>query len=178
MPLPSTITRLVEDFRDAKTAAELAVEPARVLFIEDIFRKNLILSAASLYEHRISEVLIQHTETNANSSDCVIALIKIKALKRQYHTFFDWDHMKIGPFFSLLGSTRGDVLKSECANLPTKECANAFLELGSLRNSLVHRNFALFQCDKTSEEIISLCEMAEVFVLRVESLLVTSPVTS
>jgi hypothetical protein len=45
------------------------------------------------------------------------------------------------------------------------------MELGSLRNQLVHKNFAAFSCVKTSEEVILLCKKAELFVQRVEALL-------
>jgi hypothetical protein len=47
----------------------------------------------------------------------------------------------------------------------------AFLELGSLRNQLVHKNFAAFICEKDSEELILQCGRAEEFVQRVEQLL-------
>jgi hypothetical protein len=48
---------------------------------------------------------------------------------------------------------------------------NAFLELGQLRNCLVHQNFAEYAIEKSSDEICDLCRQADEFVCMVEALL-------
>jgi hypothetical protein len=171
MPLDPTIQGLVDNFREAKVAAEEAGLAARAFFLEEIFRKNLVLSSSSLFEHRISKRIEEHVIAYAGGSDCVVAMVKYKALKRQYHTYFNWEKEKLGDFPTLLGDFRGGTLKNEADVSPTKESTSAFLELGLLRNQLVHKNFAAFVCEKDSEELIVLCERAEGFVRRVEELL-------
>jgi hypothetical protein len=171
MALDEIIQRLVENFREAKASAVARGNAAQAVFLEELFRKSLILSSASLFEHRIMREISQHVETSAGGSDCVVALVTHKAIKRQYHTYFNWDEEKLGAFPTLMGDSRGEVLKSEAKVVPTKENTDAFLQLGSLRNQLVHKNFAGFTCEKTSEEVIALCEKAEAFVQRVENLL-------
>ena len=52
-----------------------------------------------------------------------------------------------------------------------KSNAKAFLELGMLRNNIVHRNFASFSLEKSFEEIIELYRKGNNFIRFIESLL-------
>jgi hypothetical protein len=70
-----------------------------------------------------------------------------------------------------LGETLGGQLKRSCQNEPGKVRINAFLELGQLRNCLVHQNFAEYAIEKSSDEICDLCRQADEFVCMVEALL-------
>ena len=134
---------------------------------DDSFRKSLVLSAASLFEHQISEALHTYCDRKSGSDACVLALVRTKALKRQYFTFFDWENRRPGPFFSLLGEVIGDKLRAESKVDPLKTAVEAFLELGFLRNCLVHQNFAGYVFEKTNEEVYELYRRASVFVERV-----------
>ena len=120
---------------------------------DDSFRKSLVLSAASLFEHKISEALYSYCDRKSDSDACVLALVRTKALKRQYFSYFDWEYKRPGPFFSLLGEDIGERLKSESKVDPLKAAVEAFLELGFLRNCLVHQNFAGYVFEKTNEEV-------------------------
>src|SRR5215469_455853 len=99
---------------------------------DDSFRKSLVLSAASLFEHQISEALRRYCDRKSSSDACVLALVRIKVLKRQYFTYFDWENKRTGPFFSLLGDVIGERLKAESKTAPLKSAVEAFLELGFL----------------------------------------------
>ena len=50
-----------------------------------------------------------------------------------------------------------------------KDALAAFLELGNLRNELVHGNFAAFPFNKTAEEVYALYQRADKFVAFVEA---------
>lgn len=134
---------------------------------DDSFRKSLVLSAASLFEHQISEALHGYCDRKSGSDACVLALVRIKALKRQYFSYFDWENKRPGPFFSLLGEDIGERLKSESKLEPLKSSVDAFLELGFLRNTLVHQNFAGYVFERTNEEVYELYRQASGFVERV-----------
>ena len=56
--------------------------------VDDSFRKTLVLSAASLFEHQISDAMHSYCARKSGSDACVLALVRIKALKRQYFTYF------------------------------------------------------------------------------------------
>jgi hypothetical protein len=135
--------------------------------VDDSFRKTLVLSAASLFEHQISDAIHGYCARKSDSDACVLALIRIKALKRQYFSYFDWENKRPGPFFSLLGEEIGEKLRAESRVDPFKSSVDAFLELGFLRNSLVHQNFAGYVFEKTNEEVYALYRQASVFVDRV-----------
>jgi hypothetical protein len=138
---------------------------------EDNSRKALILCAASLFEHRITEALLSYTERVSRSDGCITALVRIKAIKRQYHSFFEWETKKAGPFFALLGKPLGERLKTQCSVSPAKDELESFLELGYLRNCLVHQNFAEYVLDSTGDEVRMLCEGADNFVKQIEYIL-------
>jgi hypothetical protein len=132
--------------------------------VDDSFRKTLVLSAASLFEHKISDAIHSYCYRKSGSDACVLALIRIKALKRQYFSYFDWENRRAGPFFSLLGEDIGERLKAESKADPLKSSVEAFLELGFLRNCLVHQNFAGYAFEKTNEEVYALYRQASIFV--------------
>jgi RiboL-PSP-HEPN len=135
--------------------------------VDDSFRKTLVLSAASLFEHQISDAIHNYCDRKSGSDPCILSLIRTKALKRQYFTYFDWDARRVGPFFSLLGDAIGDKLRADAKLEPLKSSVDAFLELGFLRNSLVHQNFAGYVFDKTNEEVYALYQQASLFVEKV-----------
>ena len=171
MALPKAIEDMAASFEEIKASPSICIQSTNSIFIEEIFRKHLILSSASHFEFRISNAIENHTKSIASSDGCVFALVKHKALKRQYHTFFDWENLKLGTFITLMGDSLGLRLKEVCKEEQGRLEADAFLEIGQLRNRLVHNNFVSFQCEKTSFEILELCNKAEGFVVRVESLL-------
>lgn len=135
--------------------------------VDDSFRKTMVLSAASLFEHQISDAIHSYCIRKSGSDACVLALIRIKVLKRQYFTYFDWENKRAGPFFSLLGEDIGEKLKAESKVDPLKSSIEAFLELGFLRNCLVHQNFAGYAFEKTNEEVYNLYRQASDFVDRI-----------
>jgi hypothetical protein len=139
--------------------------------VDDSFRKTLVLSASSLFEHQISDAIQSYCARKSGADACVLALVRIKALKRQYFSYFDWDNRRPGPFFALLGEDIGEQLKAESKVDPLKSSVAAFLELGFLRNCLVHQNFAGYVFEKTNEEVYALYQQARVFVDRIIQIL-------
>jgi hypothetical protein len=138
-------------------------------FANGNLRKVLLLSAASWFETRISEAILKFAEVHSNGHSGIQSLIKKKAVDRQYHTYFDWKKEKPGPFYGLFGDVCGEDMKKEInADSNIKDGLAAFLELGNLRNELVHENFAAFPFNKTAEEVHALYQKAEKFVSYVE----------
>jgi hypothetical protein len=139
-------------------------------FANNNLRKVLLLSAASWFEVRISAAMECFATIHSEGHPGIESIIKKKAIDRQYHTYFDWKSEKPGPFYALFGDVCGGQLKQlVVGNIKLKDALDAFLELGSVRNELVHENFAAFPFDKTAEEVHSLYERAETFVVFVET---------
>ena len=98
-------------------------------------------------------------------SDRIASLIKVKAISRQYHSYFDWDGKNPNKFLSLFGNTFRDKVTVEMKENPQLiDGCQTFLKLGQKRNILVHENFANAPIDWTLEEIMQMYRSAFDFV--------------
>ncbi len=139
---------------------------------DDQFRKALLLASASRFESEIKAAVLAFVTERTAGDPQVVALIKAKAIERQYHTMFKWDGQNANLFFSLFGSEFKDYASEKVtSNSALNEAVKTFLELGNLRNQLVHSDYASFPLDKTAEEIYLLHKQAEFFVDSLPSLL-------
>ena len=138
-------------------------QPSLVSDINRHFKKVLLLSTASYFEHEIQEVLIIFVTTKSNNNPMLVSLLKNKAISQQYHTYFDWGEKNnpdkprknANKFFSLFGAD----FKEEMNNRIKEEeelnnSIQSFVEIGHLRNILVHSNFAAYDLEtKTTDDI-------------------------
>ena len=131
----------------------------------DTFRKILLLAAASHFEKEMQQAVEEFICEATNGNELVANLVKEKAIKRQYHTWFDWNSTNINKFLSLFGRNFREYIVAQIANGNLREEAvRAFLEIGASRNRLVHNNFGEFQMEKTMNEIYDLYKDAREFV--------------
>ena len=135
---------------------------------DDCFRKALILAAASYFERKLTECVLDFVtaaiECNLRSA-LITAFVKNKAISRQYHTWSNWSEKSANSFFGLFGENFRDFMKMKVKNEPLlDESIKAFLELGEARNRLVHQDFGAFTLEKTSDEIYSLYQKALFFI--------------
>ncbi|MGI8499619.1 MAG: HEPN domain-containing protein [Hassallia sp.] len=129
------------------------------------FKKSLLLSSASFFEEEICRIVQAFVERKTSNDKCITSLVKSKVIERQYHTYFDWKGNNANSFFKLFGDDFKKQLSEKVKNDPTLDSSiKAFLELGNMRNCLVHQNFANYIIDKTAEEVYQLYQKAMVFV--------------
>ncbi|MEW6380112.1 MAG: HEPN domain-containing protein [bacterium] len=129
------------------------------------FRKTLLLSIASYFEYLIKNHILEFAEEQARAAEPLIEFLKNKAIERQYHTYFQWDARNANAFFGLFGSGFKDFMREEIAkDTELQASISAFVELGQVRNQLVHQNYATFPMDKTVQEIYDLYKKALLFV--------------
>lgn len=160
MPSP-IIDRLYEDNKLLLSKLLSDGEISLANTIDDIFRKTLLLAAASYFEYTICGVILDYVSERASADAAVIALTKIKAIDRQYHTYFDWNATNANSFFGHFGEKYKQYAKGRVEqDAALKESIRAFLEIGSLRNQLVHQNYATFPLEKTADEIYMLYTVA------------------
>jgi hypothetical protein len=140
--------------------------------VESALPKVLLLASASHLEHELQALVLDYFREVTNHRDCAVLFVKNKAVSRQYHTYFDWDRGNASKFFALFGenfkAAMGALLKDD------SELAQAikdFVNLGSLRNQLVHQNYASFTMESTADEIWKMYESALKFIARLPSLL-------
>lgn len=165
MSVDTTFNRLAETILKLAEYEELSL----VVSAEENGRKTILLSAASEYEHLLCETVRDLTRQISKESPQIVALVEKKAISRQYHTWFDWNNNSASPFYSLFGddfSTSMKELKKSDASF--SDAHDAFLELGLLRNQLVHNNFATFHLEKTAAEIFERYKVGLGFIDRVK----------
>ena len=120
----------------------------------EIFRKGLLLSAASLFEKQLTELISRMTAVWGRDNLLLLEFIRINAIERKYHTYFDWDSGKANRFFGLFGDDFKTKMVQRCkSDQKFDEAVKAFVQLGSDRNRLVHQDFGAFSLEKTAEEI-------------------------
>ena len=135
-------------------------------------RKVLVLSAASYFERYITRSILDYVSTASEGSRCVMSLVERKAVKRQYHTYFDWRLNNANSFFALFGiefKTRMQQRLRDDSELA--EGVTAFLRIGQERNRMVHGDFGSYSLDKTADEILTLYRVALRFVEAIPHLL-------
>jgi hypothetical protein len=131
-------------------------QPSLQSSLDRHYRKVLLLSAASYFEHEITEILLSFFE-NKSGDERIVKFYKI--IDRKYFQLFIWDNYAknkgYGDFIGIFEiDTNGNI----------QDSIKAFLEIGHFRNQLVHNNFAEYTEEKTTEEIYDLFKRAEKFI--------------
>lgn len=169
---PTVVDRLHEDFAGLLAVLDEAGEVSLRTVADENFRKSLVLAAASYFERRMMESVLAFVEDATNRNVLVAALVRNKAVSRQYHTWFEWRGSNANSFFGLFGNDFRDFMKQRVRQDDEFDGAvRAFLELGRERNRLVHQDFGTFPLEKTTEEIPALYTRAMRFVDAVPSAL-------
>jgi hypothetical protein len=161
----TAIDKLYEDARAVIKTLEKDTEVSLQNTAGDHFRKALLLAAASYFEHRVCDCVLEFVRERSGHSLMVGSFVRNKAIARQYHTWFAWDESNANHFFSLFGSEfKSEMNRKVKASDDLRAAIQAFLELGSDRNRLVHQDYATFPMDKTLDEIYMQYRRAIAFV--------------
>lgn len=164
------VLRLVEAQR---AACEFLRSAEQISFATDVERelsKVFVLSAASYFESRITSAIL--TMAAGPGDPRVAMLVRTKAVKRQYHSYFDWDGEKIGPFRTMFGDDVADAFKREAKeNSEYVTAEKAFMVIGHQRNLIVHGNFATYALPGDLDEWVARYRVATRFVDFIETLL-------
>ena len=164
--MPSTIVdQLHSEFRDLTAILEVKAEVSLSRFVEDNFRKSLLLCAASAFERQLSQAVEEFAREASSDNQLITNLVRSKAIARQYHTWFNWDSRNANTFFSLFGDGFRRFMKEIIeSDENVDDSIRAFMELGSERNRLLHQDYGSFALEKTTDEIYELYLSAQRFV--------------
>ncbi len=143
------------------------------MYINDTYKKTLLLSAASLFESILTKTIHDFADSRSHHNPEVVAFLDNKALKRQYHTFFNWDSAQTNQFLGLFGDTFKQAARKKIQEENLIEAEGAFMAIGRERNRLVHQNFVEVQINDTFDEIYAKYENACNFVELIAQLLGT-----
>mgnify|MGYP004521036813 CR=1 FL=1 len=160
--------RIERQYQDSKDLVAYLMGNSEVSFatyIDNVYKKVLVLSAASYFESVISKYISDYATKVSGSDKRIVTLIENKVIERQYHTFFDWESKNTNKFWSLLGeNTKSKVRQQLNSNEHLKAAEQAFIDLGRQRNLLVHENFAEYDVNTTVEEIYTKYKLACEFI--------------
>lgn len=134
-------------------------------YIDSVYKKVLVLSAASYFESTVSNLILQFANEVSSKDKRIVKLIESKVIERQYHTLFDWNSKNTNAFWKLFGDeTKTKARSTIDGDEMLKSAENSFIRMGQLRNRLVHENFAEYDVNLTLEDIYSEYRLACTFV--------------
>ena len=97
------IDKMYEDHKALVETLRVHKEISLASDADNHLKKILLLSAASYFEAEVQKHLIGFAERASRNNVALVALVKSKAVSRQYHTYFKWDGKNANAFFSLFG---------------------------------------------------------------------------
>ena len=166
---PTIIDQFYYDFQIIVSS----IDPAEIHLrntAEETLRKSLLIATASHFERELTELVSKMAHAHSAGSQLVAEFIQNKAIKRQYHTYFDWNARNANSFFGLFGKEfRAHMTSLVSSDTNLRQSIVAFLELGRDRNLLVHEDFANFNLEKTRDEIFQRYVDARLFVSSLKS---------
>lgn len=161
----NVIERMINEHQELMEHLRTTGDTSLQIRVETAFVKALLLSVASYFETRMTEGIEQVFLDGTNRSDVLTSFVRNMAIERRYHQWFDWSARNANKFFGSFGTAfRGDMEEKVKSDPALDASIKAFLQLGSLRNQLVHQNFAQFTVDFTAEDIFELYQKANEFV--------------
>jgi len=162
---PTIVDRIYSDYLGLRQYLEGNGELSHVQLVVDAFRRNLVISAASLFEQLLKDAIIDLSRTRTDGDAAIMCLVRVGVVDRGFHLMFSWKDRSPNSFFAYFGDPLGSAMRKDCANDPKlRDAGRAFLELGQLRNSMVHTNFAMFAFDDSPEEAYAKYLEAKLFV--------------
>ena len=133
--------------------------------LESSFAKTLVVSSASYFEARLTDSLVEIYSEATNQAEALVQFVRSLAIDRRYFQWFDWSSNNANSFFGKFGGDFRKFMSEKASNDENIQASiRAFLDLENLRNNLVHGNYAVFQLDKSVDDILTLYEKALRFV--------------
>ncbi|GHN03195.1 hypothetical protein WSM22_46840 [Cytophagales bacterium WSM2-2] len=139
------------------------------VFVEENFKKNILLCIASLFEYRITSILTNFVDRIGNKSIKLNNFVYSGAISRKYHTLFEWETPNANKFFAFFGDEfKVDMKQKVKTSEELDKSIKAFLQLGQQRNLLVHQNFGEQFIEKTADELYKEYKTADNFIKFIE----------
>lgn len=163
----TAVEKLYNELKDASDILENGGEISLHVALDGQISKTLLLSAASNFETRLTREVLRFVKDFSEDNELLASLVESKAINRQYHTWFNWSARNANQFFGMFGEKFKQYMTEQVSNdQHLADSIKSFLEIGELRNKLVHSDYASFLLNKTHEEIFDLYKNASTFVDR------------
>ncbi len=138
--------------------------------VEEEFAKTLTIAAASYFEVELTEKIVGLYSKATGGVEYLSEFVRRQAIGRRFAQLFNWDQngrpaRNANSFYILFGGDFRDFMAgrvSQDTNL--MDAVRAFIEIGSLRNNMVHGDYANFTLGKTAGEVHELYMKASLFL--------------
>lgn len=159
----TVVDEFYANYKQLLELLESGNEASLRVWVNDKFRRTLVLVSANYFESEIKGILVNLVQTKAGSP-LVMAFLK-KSMERRYHEYFDWDVDNANRFYSMFGEDfKKQSVEEVRADRTLAEGVKAFMEIGRTRNDLVHKQLLGIPLEKTADEFYELHKKARVFV--------------
>lgn len=112
-----------------------------------------MIAAASFFEFELGKVIDRVFSGQGCSEECM-SIIRNKAIARQFFSYFDFSVANTNKLFAAFGvSCKERAASAIRESSDLRDAQQAFLEICSLRNNMVHENFAAFSIDISTEDV-------------------------
>ena len=165
--------RVEELLRDHRELVE-HLESVNSLLLRDraesAFAKTLLIAAASHFEVRLTQMIIDLYLDMTQGVEELAEFVKRQAIDRRFAQLFQWSSgggpgQNANSFYRLFGDGFSAHMRQRVReDRDLDESVKAFLEIGNLRNQMVHESYADFQLNKTVEEVYSIYTSGARFV--------------
>ncbi len=133
--------------------------------VEEGFSKTLLIAVASYFEVRLSQIIVDLYREATQDADVLTTFVRKQAIGTRFAQLFRWGDSTANSFYRLFGDGFYAHMTAKVrSDLQLSEDVRAFLEIGNLRNQMVHGNYADFQLNKTVNDVVMLYENAARFV--------------
>ena len=163
--IPNRIEELWNDHSDLAEYLQANNQLHLLSTVQDSFRKTLLVAAASYFEVQMTETIVGLYEGADRGVGILPEFVRRQAIGRRFAQLFQWKDSNANSFYNLFGKDFSDYMKERVkTDRALDDAVKAFLEIGHLRNELVHENYADFRLDKTVDEIYDLYDAAAYFL--------------
>ena len=90
----SIVDNLYDEYTSIISFLTESNQPSLVSDTDRYFKKIIVLSSASFFEHEIQSYLVNFIKKSTNNNLKAINLLKKSAISGKYHTLFDLGHQR------------------------------------------------------------------------------------
>ncbi len=173
--MPSIIDAIHLEYADIASFLDKAGEPSLLSDYNRHFVKLIAIYMGSYFENEIQKILLEFVGNKSENDVRIINFVQKKAIYLQYHTYFSWGEKdridkpgkNANAFFAMFGDDfKREIEKDILAAPALDEAVKSFLELGHIRNILVHSNCAAYSFGEiTPGDLFNLYVKAQNFII-------------
>ena len=132
-------------------------------YCNEIGAKTLVVAAAGDLERRLYDCLTSKFSQQPLPAH-LLEFVDRRAIRRQFHTYFDWKGTNANLFLSLFGEAKKSDIAEILRQEPYKQQVLDFLSIGRTRNEIVHSGLAEYSLNWSIDEVYKKYRNALAFV--------------